>query len=105
MFLWLLPPQQKSLDTLGYPDEPPVEPPAEPPARSPDVFGLAPDYSHHVGYGVGRCLTKLQTPCACCNSGSGSDEAVLTKAEELNESFPGCKNRSLAELRPSGEVL
>ena len=74
-------------------------------AHCPDVLGLAPGYSHHVGHGVGRCLTKLQIPCACCNSGSGSDEAVLTKAEELNESCPYCKNRSLAEPGLSGEAL
>ena len=97
-----------SIEVVGYSgilDEPPVEPPAEMPARSPDVLGLAPGYSHHVGHGVGRCLTKLQTPCACCNSGSGSDEAVLTKAEELNESCLCCKNRSLAEPGPSREAL
>ena len=57
-----------------------------------------------VGLGVGRGLTKLQIPCACCNSGSGSDEAVLTKAEELNESYPDYKNRSLAEPGPSEQV-
>ena len=81
------------------------EPLPEPPVRSPDVFGLAPGDSHRAGYGVGRCLTKLRTPCACCNSGSGSGEVVLTRAGEWNESCPSCKNRSPAEPMSSGEVL
>ena len=81
-----------------------VEPPAGPFALSPDVLDLEPGYSLHVGHGVGRCMTKLQILRACCNSVSGSDEAVLTKAEELNEIYPDYNNRSLAEPGLSEQV-
>ena len=81
-----------------------VEPPAEPLTLSPDVLNLALGYSLHVGHGVGRCVTKLQILCACCNSDSGSDKAVLTKAEELNKVYPDYKNRSLVEPGLSEQV-
>ena len=89
---------------MGNLDEPFVEPLSEPPARSPDVPDLVPGYSHRASSVAEHCLTKLLTPCACCNSGSGSDKAALTKVEELNEFYPGCKNRSFAEPEPSGQV-
>ena len=92
------------MDILAYPDVPFVEPPAKPLALSPDVFDLAPGYNLHVGHGVGRYVTKLQILRACCNSDSGSDEVVPSKAEERNEIYPDYKNISLVEPGPSEQV-
>ena len=69
----------------------------EPPARPPDVSDPEPGYTRRAGSGAERYLTRPLTPCVYCNSGSGFDEAELTRAEELSESCPGCRSRSLAE--------
>ena len=92
------------MDILAYPDVPSVEPPAEPLALSPAVLDLAQGHSLHVGHGVGHRVTKLQILCACCNSDSGLDEVVTSKAEELNEIYPDYKNRSLGEPGLSEQV-
>ena len=81
-----------------------VEPLAEPPARPPDVSDPEPGYTRRAGSGAERYLTRPLTPCVYCNSGSGFDEAELTRAEESSESYPGYRSRSLAEPGLFGQV-
>ena len=78
-----------------------AEPLAEPPARPPDVSDPEPGYTRRAGSGAERYLTRPLTPCVYCNSGSGFDQAELTKVEESNESCLDYKNKPPATPEPS----